>query len=83
VLLDLSGAIYLTSAAIRGLLLVTHEAEPNSARFVICGVVGLVREIFELGEISEAFAVDNSREDALANSLESMMCSRRRTMEAC
>jgi anti-anti-sigma factor len=66
VLLDLSGVIYLTSAAIRGLLLVAHQAELTSARFVICGVVGQVREIFEIAEISDAFTMHNSREDTLA-----------------
>ena len=56
ILVDLSGVIYLT----------THEAERNAARFVLCSVLGQVRELFEMGGLLEAFTIHNSREEALA-----------------
>lgn len=58
--------LYLTSAAFRVLLVATDEAERNAARVVLCGVLGQVRELFEMGGLLEAFTVHGSREDALA-----------------
>jgi anti-anti-sigma factor len=66
ILLDFKGVLYLTSAAFRVLLVATDEAERNAARVVLCGVVGQVRELFEMGGLLEAFTVHGSREDALA-----------------
>ena len=66
ILLDLKEVLYLTSAAFRVLLVATDEAERNSARVVLCGLLGQVRELFEMGGLLEAFTVHGSREDALA-----------------
>jgi anti-anti-sigma factor len=66
VVVDFKEVLYLTSAAFRVLLVATDEAERNAARFVLCGLVGQVRELFEMGGLLDAFAVHASREDALA-----------------
>lgn len=66
ILLDFKEVLYLTSAAFRVLLVATDEAERNAARVVLCGLVGQVRELFEMGGLLEAFTVHGSREDALA-----------------
>jgi len=66
ILLDFREVLYLTSAAFRVLLVATDEAERNAARVVLCGLVGQVRELFEMGGLLEAFTVHGSREDALA-----------------
>jgi anti-sigma B factor antagonist len=66
ILVDLSGVIYLTSAAFRALLVATREAERNKARFVLCSVLGQVRELFAMGQLLEAFTIHGSREEALA-----------------
>jgi anti-anti-sigma factor len=66
VLVDLSGVIYLTSAAFRALLVAKNEAERNTARFVLCSVLGQVRELFEMGGLLDAFTIHASREEALA-----------------
>jgi anti-sigma B factor antagonist len=66
ILLDLKEVLYLTSAAFRVLLVATDEAERNSARVVLCGLAGQVRELFEMGGLLEAFTVHGSRDDALA-----------------
>ena len=65
-LLDFKEVLYLTSAAFRVLLVVTDEAERNAARVVLCGLLGQVRELFEMGGLLEEFTVHGSREDALA-----------------
>ena len=66
VVLDLSEVIYLTSAAFRVLLVATDEAERNTARFVLCSVLGHVRELFEMGGLLDAFTIHGSREEAVA-----------------
>ena len=65
-LVDLKGVLYLTSAAFRVLLVATDEAERNAARFVLCSVLGRVRELFELGGLLDAFTILGSREEAVA-----------------
>jgi anti-anti-sigma factor len=66
VLVDLSGVIYLTSAAFRALLVASHEAERKDVRFALCNVAGQVRELFEMGGLVDAFTIHSSREEALA-----------------
>ncbi len=66
ILLDFMEVLYLTSAAFRVLLVATDEAERNTARVVLCGLAGQVRELFEMGGLIEAFTVHASREEALA-----------------
>jgi anti-anti-sigma factor len=65
-LVDLSGVIYLTSAAFRALLVAKNDADRNAARFVLCSVLGQVRELFEMGGLLDAFTIHSSREEALA-----------------
>ena len=67
ILIDFKEVLYLTSAAFRVLLVATDEAERNAARVVLCGLLGQVRELFEMGGLLEAFTVHGSREDALAS----------------
>jgi anti-anti-sigma factor len=66
VLLDLGGVLYLTSAAIRAMLMAAHEAQRNTARFVLCNMRDPVREIFAMGEFLDSFTIHDSREEALA-----------------
>jgi anti-anti-sigma factor len=66
ILLDLGAVLYLTSAAFRGLLVATQEAERNAARLCLCSVRGQVRDLFEMGGLLDAFAILGSREEALA-----------------
>src|SRR5215204_4163900 len=63
VLLDLSRVVYLTSAAFRALLVAAREAERSGARFVLCSVLGQVRELFQMGELLDAFTIHDSREE--------------------
>lgn len=64
--IDFKQVLYLTSAAFRVLLVATDEAERNAARFVLCNLMGQVRELFEMGGLLDAFTIHASREEALA-----------------
>jgi len=66
ILVDLGSVLYLTSAAFRVLLVATQEAERNGARFALCSLTGQVRELFEIGGLTDVFAIHPSRDDALA-----------------
>lgn len=65
VLVDLKDVMYLTSAAFRALLVATDEAERRAARLALCGVLGQVRELFEMGGLLDAFTIFGSREEAV------------------
>ena len=65
ILVDFGAVLYLTSAAFRALLVATDEAERNQARFVLCGIGGHVRELFEMGGLLDAFTIHGSREEAV------------------
>ena len=65
ILVDLGAVLYLTSAAFRALLVATDEAERNQSRFVLCGVVGHVRELFEMGGLLDAFTIHSTRDEAV------------------
>ena len=64
---DFKDVLYLTSAAFRVLLVATDEAERSAARFALCGVLGQVRDLFEMGGLLDAFTIHASREEALAH----------------
>ena len=64
-LVDLNEVIYLTSAAFRALLVAADEAERKAARFVLCSVLGQVRELFEMGGLLDAFTIHGSCDEAI------------------
>jgi anti-anti-sigma factor len=66
ILLDFANVLYLTSAAFRALLVATDEAERNAARLALCSLASQVRELFEMGGLTDAFTILGSREEALA-----------------
>ena len=66
VLVDLGRVHYLTSAAFRALLVATRDAERKPVPFALCSISGLVRELFEMACLLEAFSIYSSREEALA-----------------
>src|SRR4051794_2712586 len=57
VLVDFAAVPYLTGAAFRALLIATDEAERSEAKLALCNVAGQVRELFDIGGVSEAFTI--------------------------
>jgi len=66
ILIDFKKVLYVTSAAFWVLLVATDDAERNSARVMLCGVVGQVRDLFDVGGLLDVFTIYLSRDDALA-----------------
>lgn len=67
VLVDMSNLLYLTSAGFRALLMATDEAEQRSAWFALCGMPAIVRDLFEMGGLADAFTIFDSRREAVAS----------------
>jgi anti-anti-sigma factor len=66
ILLDFKEVLFLTSATFRVLLVATKEAEQNAARVALCGVLGQIREVFEMSGLLGVFNIHGTREEALA-----------------
>jgi anti-anti-sigma factor len=65
-LLDLSRLEYISSAGFRILLLAAKRADETGSRFVLCGVSGKVRQLFDLGGFLDLFTIVGSREEGIA-----------------
>jgi len=65
IVVDLKQVIYLTSAAFRALLVAADEAERRAAKFILCSVLGQVRELFEMGGLLDAFTIHGSCDEAV------------------
>jgi len=66
VVLDLSQLEYISSAGFRILLLAAKRAEEAGSRFVLCGVSGKVRQLFDVGGFLDLFVISASREEGIA-----------------
>ena len=66
ILVDLASVMYLTSAAFRALLVANRDIGAKNGRLALCGVMGQVRELFEMGGLLNVFTIYPSREEALS-----------------
>ena len=57
---------YISSAGFRVLLQAAKRAEQNTAKFVLCGVSGKVRQLFDLGGFLDLFTISASRDEAIS-----------------
>jgi anti-sigma B factor antagonist/stage II sporulation protein AA (anti-sigma F factor antagonist) len=64
--LDLRQLEYISSAGFRMLLLAGKRAEETGSRFVLCGLSGKVRQLFDLGGFLDLFPICGSREEGIA-----------------
>jgi anti-sigma B factor antagonist len=65
-LVDFTKLDYISSAGFRILLLTARRAEEAGCRFVLCGVSGRVRQLFELAGFLDLFSIMGTREEGLA-----------------
>lgn len=66
VLIDFTRLDYISSAGFRVLLLAAKRAEETGGHFILCGLSGKVRQLFELGGFLDLFSISASREDVIA-----------------
>ena len=65
--LDFRSLEYISSAGFRMLLLAAKQAESAGCRFVLCGVSGKVRQLFELAGFLDLLPLYASRDEGLAS----------------
>lgn len=67
VLVDFSQLEYISSAGFRVLLIAAKRADQNTAKLVLCGVSGKVRQLFDLGGFLDLFSITATREEGIAS----------------
>ncbi|MCW5979191.1 MAG: STAS domain-containing protein [Bryobacteraceae bacterium] len=64
---DLSALDYISSAGLRSFLLVAKSLQEKGGKMLLCGMRGLVKEVFDMTRISSLFASYEGPESALAD----------------
>jgi anti-anti-sigma factor len=63
---DLERIDYVSSAGLRVLLMIAKRLRPPAGRLVLCGLTPAVRQTFDLAGFSALFAIEPSRDAAVA-----------------
>lgn len=63
---DMAGLDYVSSAGLRVILMLAKKLDAQGGRLVLCSLVHAVREVFELSGLTQVFAIETSREAAVA-----------------
>ena len=66
VIVDFKHLAYITSAGLRALLVASKLAEKNDGRLALCNMTAEVFRVFDLGHLTDLFAIYPSREEGLA-----------------
>jgi anti-sigma B factor antagonist len=66
VVIDFKQMAYISSAGCRVLLIAGHLAETSQGKLVLCNLTADVQRVFELGGLTDLFAIYPSREEGLA-----------------
>lgn len=64
---DLSGLEYISSAGLRSILMGGKLIAGKSAKFALCGLDGMVKEVFDVSGFSTMFTVLEAKNDAVAH----------------
>jgi len=65
-LLDLSGLEYISSAGLRSILLLARRLSGSGGRVVLCGMSGVVKEVFDISGFGSIFQLHDSVAEALS-----------------
>lgn len=65
--LDLSALSYISSSGLRVLLSMARQMKQRQCRFVICGLFGMVREVFMVSGFMETLNICHTVDEALAH----------------
>lgn len=65
--IDLSRLVYISSMGLRGFVAVNELLRTKGGDLRLCGVTGLVRQVFEITSLNRIFPMHDSVESALAN----------------
>ena len=57
ILVDLKNVAYISSAGFRALLIANRATEEKKGKLALCGVIGEVRRLFEIGDFTDLFLI--------------------------
>ncbi len=66
--LDLSGLEYISSAGLRSILGVDKRIKAQAGRLALCGLKGMVKEVFHISGFTVMFSIHDTAEAALGAS---------------
>lgn len=66
VVVDFKHLVYISSAGCRALLVASRLAEKSDGQLALCNLTADVMRVFELGGLTDFFAIYPSREEGLA-----------------
>jgi anti-sigma B factor antagonist len=66
IVVDFKHLVYISSAGCRALLVASRLAEQRDGRLALCNLTADVMRVFELGGLTNFFAIYASREEGLA-----------------
>jgi anti-sigma B factor antagonist len=66
IVVDLKNIAYISSAGFRALLIANRATVAKQGKFALCGVIGEVKRLFEIGSLTEMFLICQTRSDGIA-----------------
>ena len=65
IVVDLKNIAYISSAGFRVLLIANRVAAEKRIKLALCGVIGEVRRLFEIGDFTERFVICQTQADGI------------------
>jgi anti-sigma B factor antagonist len=65
IVLDLKNIAYISSAGFRALLIAKKAAAEREGKLALCGVIGEVKRLFEIGAFTEEFLICPTQADGI------------------
>jgi anti-anti-sigma factor len=65
IVVDLKNIAYISSAGFRVLLIANRVAAEKRSKLALCGVIGEVRRLFEIGDFTQRFLICQTQADGI------------------
>ena len=65
IVVDLKNIAYISSAGFHVLLIAKRAAAEKRSKLALCGVIGEVKKLFEIGDFTERFLICQTQSDAI------------------
>ena len=66
VVIDLANVAYMSSAGFRSLLIVSKTVEQTAGQLALCGVMGEIERLFDIGGFNTLFVICPTRAESVA-----------------
>jgi anti-anti-sigma factor len=66
VVIDFAHVAYMSSAGFRALLIIGKTVEQTAGQLALCGVIGEIKRLFDIGGFSDLFVICPTRAESVA-----------------